>query len=89
VLNSAGLPVEEPLNMPAFVATSVNIPPDTGPRPPSIGSYPTPVRALLPNERPVAAEGGEINIINTDIDDPDPIATIKAGVNRLLRKVGA
>jgi len=89
VLNSAGLPVEEPLLMPAFVAASVNIPPDTGPRPPSIGSYPTPVRALLPNERPVAGEGGEINIINTDIDDPDPIATIKAGVNRLLRKVGA
>lgn len=77
-------------SMPAFVANSVNIPPDSGPTPGNVaGAYVVPVRPLLPNERPLLREGGLIDIVNTDIDDPDPIATIKALVQRLVTKAGA
>jgi hypothetical protein len=91
VLDPTGqFPIEQIFVLSAATAKTVNIPPDTGPRPPQTGTpYPVPIRTLLINERLLAHEGGVIDVINTDIFDPNPLATLLQYVKRIARKVGA
>lgn len=83
-------PVAKLITLPAFVARSVNIKPDSGPVPTSsAGTLPVPIRALLANEELMAHEGGVIDVINTDIFDPNPQATMLYLLKRIARKLGA
>lgn len=83
-------PVIRHYTISAAVAHSVNIPPEEGPIPPSTaGFYVRPIRSLLSNERPNPREGGLIDIINTDIFDPNPQQTMLALLKRICGKLGA
>jgi hypothetical protein len=78
-LDAAGQkPVVTTIMLPAFLATSVNLPPDSGPIPPSTaGSYLVPIRPLLPNEQLIASPFGPNGIggvANTDVFNPNPPA---------------
>jgi len=87
---SMQFPVIRHFTIPVAVAQWVNIPPDEGPIPPSTaGFYTRPIRSLLSNERPNPREGGQIDIINTDIFDPNPQQTAIALLKRICGKLGA
>jgi len=64
-------PVQTDIQVPSYLAGIVNIPPDTGPIPPSsAGELLTPMRLLLANEKLNPKEGGLIDVVNLDIFNP-------------------
>lgn len=72
-------PVVTQIQVPNFLAGLVNLPPDSGPIAASTaGSFLTPIRALLPNEKLIASPFG-ISVVNTDIYDPNPPVAVPAG----------
>lgn len=65
-------PVVTTISVPSYLAGTINLPPDNGPQPTNnAGVFPTPIRALLPNEKLIASPFG-ISVVNTDIYDPAP-----------------
>ncbi len=83
---SGQVPSLYPFSLSAAVAASVNIPPDSGPIPPSsAGEYDVPCRDLLPSEILYPREGALIDVINTNVFDPDPARTAVL----LLKKIMA
>ena len=72
-------PVVTTISMPSFLASAVNLPPDSGPIPHSTaGTYLTPIRALLPNEQLVASPfspNGIGGVVNLDLYNPNPPAS--------------
>jgi hypothetical protein len=64
-------PIVTQIQVPAFLAGTVNIPPDSGQfTPSSSGQYLTPIRPLLANEKLVPRQMGLFDVVNTDIYDP-------------------
>lgn len=81
---SGQTPIVTPVPIPGFLASSVNIPPDsgTGSNPSdAAGTFLVPSRPLLANEKPIPREGGLIDIVNTDIYDPTKPANSGDGFN--------
>jgi hypothetical protein len=71
VINPAGIAVVATVSVPNYLAGTINMPPDFGTfAQGTAGVLATPIRALLPNEIILSAEGGEINVYNTSIYDP-------------------
>jgi len=67
--------VIQTLQLPEFVANSVNIPPDSGPTPTNTnGTLATPIRPLLPGEILVASPFG-ISVQNTNVDPVTPVTS--------------
>ena len=89
-------PIVTTINVPSFMAGTVNMPPDSGPIPPSTaGEMLVPIRALLPNEKLVANPFG-ISVVNTDVLPDAPVAAgggftdaDRATANATLNKVNA
>lgn len=68
-------PVTTPVQIASFLATIVNLPPDTGERDPAWatdGQYLTPIRDLLPNEKLNPRQMGLFDVVNLDIYNPFP-----------------
>lgn len=94
-------PIVTTISVPGFLASTVNIPPDSGPgsNPTTTETFLTPIRALLPNEQLVANPFG-ISVVNTDIFNPSaPTPTLggftdadraqASAAFSLLRKIAA
>ncbi len=74
-------PIVTTISVPGFLASTVNLPLDSGPgsNPATVGTFLTPIRALLPNEQLNPREGGQIDVINTDIFNPNAPAPTLGG----------
>lgn len=71
-------PVVTDIQVPSYLAGSINLPPDSGPYQQANTEYLTPIRALLPNEQLYNRQMGLFDVLNTDIYNPNAPAAAAA-----------